>query len=251
MRVPLPRKRTILLVHRWLGILSALFLMVLALTGLALNHTERLGLNRITLGSPWLLSLYGMSPAEGIRSWRINESDTLSWHEENYFYNDRELASAGPLVAILEAGELTVIVAADGLLYLTPEGELVERVPVLGLPFGDIQAAGRSPSGYPLLSTDSGLWQPYPDWLDFAPYTGEFNPAPQEPVSTPADVRQAILAAFRGEGLTLYRVLLDLHSGRLFGWGGRTVMDLSAIAILLLVSSGIGGWLRKSRWGRS
>ena len=38
-----------------------------------------------------------------------------------------------------------------------------------------------------------------------------------------------------------YLVLLDLHSGRLFGAQGELVMDLAAICLLILAASGI--WL--------
>ena len=249
MKLGLPRKRTILLIHRWLGILSAIFLLVLALTGLALNHSARLGLNRITIGNPLLLSLYGMAPESPLRSWRIQESDTLSFHEGVYLFNGWELGPSGPLVGILSGGGLAVVVAEDARLYLTPDGELVELLPVIGLPFDRISAAGRDASGNPVLSADNGLWQPDADWLEFSPHEAEFEPVSPGEIGAAPEIRKAVLAAYRGEGLTLYRVLLDLHSGRLFGWGGRTVMDLTALAIILLVSSGIGGWLRKSSWG--
>lgn len=43
------------------------------------------------------------------------------------------------------------------------------------------------------------------------------------------------------------RWLLDLHSGRLFGWVGILIVDLTAIAILFLVLSGFLRWIRTSK----
>ena len=103
----------------------------------------------------------------------------------------------------------------------------------------------------PVLISADGNWTPDADWLEFDRYQGAYSVSPlATTVLSPAQ-SDAILEAFQGGGVSLYRALLDLHSGRLFGWGGRTAMDLSAIAILLLVTSGIGGYYRKSRMKQS
>ena len=48
----------------------------------------------------------------------------------------------------------------------------------------------------------------------------------------------------RGSGLPVERVLLDLHSGRIFGKPGVYVVDAAAILFLVLAASGV--WL----WGK-
>jgi len=209
----LPCKRVFLGFHRWMGIASAIFLLVLALTGLALNHTERLGLNQIKVSNGWILQRYGMLGASDISSFRIGGADTLSHMEGQLYLNGEPLAAGGLPTDLWQEDGLLVIATAEDQIFITADGEFVERVP------GARDAADAS--GERL----------------------EMETAP-----TDEGIRQAILKHHQGEGLSLYRVLLDLHSGRLFGWGGRTVMDLTAVAIVLLVSSGLGGWLRKSPW---
>ena len=63
--------------------------------------------------------------------------------------------------------------------------------------------------------------------------------------------RAAVLATHRGEGLTLFRVVSDLHSGRILGEYGFLLMDGAALVLLLLTGSGLHNWLitRKSRNG--
>jgi len=56
------------------------------------------------------------------------------------------------------------------------------------------------------------------------------------------DEREQLLAAFRGNGLKLERVILDLHSGRIFGRYGVYLMDFAAIALLWLSLSGLWVW---------
>lgn len=250
MKFSLPRKRVILAFHRWLGVFSALFLFLLALTGLALNHAERLGLDDVTISSPIILSRYGMSSGGEIRSWRIHDSATVSHLGGQLFYEGEQLSSGGPPVGIYSMDPVSVIATAEGLVLLTSRGELIEKIEIGELPFGEITLTGKDPDGNLVIVTNDGQWKPDEDWLEYHPYQGGFSVDPQQPVDTDKELRKRILQQYQGEGLSLYRVLLDLHSGRLFGWGGRTLMDLTAVAILLLLSSGIAGWLRKSAWGR-
>ena len=70
-------------------------------------------------------------------------------------------------------------------------------------------------------------WQWLRDWYGMAEPVGEELP----------------------ETLTLDRVLLDIHTGQLFGSGGRYLTDLVALLLLWLVVSGIVTWARKvGKW---
>ncbi len=46
---------------------------------------------------------------------------------------------------------------------------------------------------------------------------------------------------YRGNGLPLERIILDLHSGRMFGTFGEYVMDIVALLFIFLALS--GGWM--------
>ena len=54
--------------------------------------------------------------------------------------------------------------------------------------------------------------------------------------------------AYRGQGLTLERVMLDLHSGRLFNqtWGVY-LMDASAVIMMWLGISGTWIWWSRNK----
>ncbi|HEY9053122.1 MAG TPA: PepSY-associated TM helix domain-containing protein, partial [Gammaproteobacteria bacterium] len=68
------------------------------------------------------------------------------------------------------------------------------------------------------------------------------------PTTLNENQRTLIRQSYRGNGLTLERVILDLHSGRLFNasWG-IYIMDASAIIMLLLGISGTWVWLLRKR----
>ena len=124
MSIHLPRKRTILAWHRWLGIFSALFLLSLSITGLALNHTESLRLDQVTLRNSFILDRYGMAGGSEIAAFRIHGSDTLAHLDGQLFYNNAPIATTGKPLGIIEGAPISVVATSSHLLYLTPQGEL-------------------------------------------------------------------------------------------------------------------------------
>lgn len=247
MKAFLPRKRTLLLIHRWLGVVSAIFLVIVSITGLILNHTETLGLNNVRVSTDWIMERYGMASGQDIDTFRIQESTTISHIDGQLYLNAEPFLSTMAPVGILKEEALTVVATTDAIILLTPDNQLVEEIEASRLPYSRLVSVGRDSQGQPVLESEKGLWQPDSAWVEFEAFEGSFAPQPMTPADLNTPSEEAILAHYQGEGMTLYRVLLDLHSGRLFGWGGRTLMDLSAVAILLLVSSGMGGWMRQSR----
>jgi hypothetical protein len=240
-------KRKLLTLHRWLGLLSAFFLIILSITGLALNHTERLGLDSIQVKTPLLSKLYGMQSSGDIQSYRIQETNTISHVGGQLYYNTKALVSAAQPLALYPNTAFTVIVCPTSLILLSDQGELIEQIKIANLPFKTITAAGRNADAQIILVTESGLWVPDANWLKFSPYNHAYQVDPLLEIDLAQNTAAEILAHHQGQGLSLYRVLLDLHAGRLFGWGGRTLMDLTAIAILFLITSGLSSWFMKSR----
>jgi len=59
--------------------------------------------------------------------------------------------------------------------------------------------------------------------------------------------RQRIYEHSRGKGLSWERVMLDLHSGRLFGTAGVWVVDVAAVLLLFLALSGFVLWYQHMR----
>ncbi len=55
----------------------------------------------------------------------------------------------------------------------------------------------------------------------------------------PCGLRGRLVEAYRGKGLLLERVLLDVHSGRILGAWGVYLVDAAAVLFLGLVLSGL------------
>lgn len=240
-------KWVIMALHRWTGLLAAVFLLVLALTGLCLNHADKLNLHEMRVKSSFILNRYNMLSAADVQSIRISDNRTVSVIDNGLYHNSNYVAESGELLGVIEADPFLAVAAANGLILISDQGELIEMLTMDQLPMDELRLVGRAASGRAVLVSGNGNWIADHDWMEFQPFNGEFTVLPLNWTDPDKTALQAILLHHQGQGPTVYRVLLDLHSGRLFGWGGRTLMDLTALAIILLVTSGISGWMSKSR----
>ena len=60
------------------------------------------------------------------------------------------------------------------------------------------------------------------------------------------NVEQEVARSYRGEGVNIEKIILDLHTGKIFGLSGTVISDLAALALLFLTFSGLYNlWRRK------
>jgi hypothetical protein len=225
--------------HRRIGLVIAALVAVLAVTGLLLNHGDRLDLDRINVKAGWLVAWYGLDPVEAPVHFRAGEH-WVSWIDGAVYAHGRKVgdASGAPLGAVA-FDSLVAVATTKSLVVLTPEGELVERLGAALLP-GTITRVGTAISNRIVIDSPEGRFASDSDLLSWGPIDEEVA---WSEASTPTEaVLEQQLAGYRGQGLPLSRVLLDLHSGRLFGSVGAAVMDAAAIFLLVLVATGVVNW---------
>lgn len=228
--------------HRWAGIVAALFAIVLAVTGLLLQHAPSLGLDRASVGSATMARWLGHDIDE-LTAFRVGDR-WLIGTSSGLWLDDERIADLDAVPAGAVATPFGLAVAAgDGLLLLTPEGRLVERLrPGAGLPPG-VHRVGHDAEGRVVVG-GSSVWQPGPDWLSFRrrPDAEVSWSGPDEPpTKLAATVRERALA----DSITWQRLLLELHSGRVAGAAGTFIMDIAAFALLILAGSGLYLWWRR------
>lgn len=144
------------------------------------------------------------------------------------------------------AAEQFIVVALDNeILLLSFEGEFIERVST-SISFSSIQRLGMKYKR-PVIETSEPLYymadEHILDWdviiNEDIEWTHEYD--------LTEDEYELLLIAYRGSGLKLERVILDLHSGRIFGQYGVYLMDAAAIALLWLSFSGLWVWNSRRR----
>ena len=222
--------------HGQFGVLASIFVIILIVTGIALNHTERLQLDAKFVDSGWLLDWYGISADASPVSFKVGETWVTEVDGRLFLDSVPIPVFTGALVGATQ-GESSILVGAPGALYLfDDDAQLIEKV---GQVPGIIMRVGRLDEAY-CIDSSEGVFSSKDGLLTW-------DRTDREPVwavalEPPAKVMGSVLRAFRGQGLPWERVMLDLHSGRFFGSWGPYVMDAAAVILFLLVASGIYNW---------
>jgi hypothetical protein len=235
--------RSLFIWHRHIGLASALFVILLTLTGLLLNHTEDLDLDSRHVQSALVLDWYGIRAPDAMSTYTIG-SVTVTQVGTQIYWNTTPIPQAPPPLLGAVATHGLVVIGVEGqLLLFTPEGELIERLDnTADFPAG-IQSLGLTAAGDLVAKTahgsyraDSSILKWHKAGADSVNWTA---PAPPSPA-----LRAALQRAYRGTGLTLERLLLDIHSGRILGSRGIYLVDAAALLFLLLATSGVWLWVR-------
>ena len=230
--------------HRWLGVCASLLVLVLAVTGILLNHTEALRLDARQVHSEALLTWYGIDGPAHLTSYAVGPK-RLTQGGQRWFLDAKPLPGEfPPLRGAVRLQSLLVAATSDALWLLTEQGEVVERMDNrAGIPAG-IRRIGTDADGHLLIDTDGGYWRGDRDLVQWQPVEQPAQVRWAAPEPVPDALRQEILQFYRGAGLPLERVLLDLHSGRIFGGWGVFLMDAAAVVLVMLACSGVWLWWR-------
>ncbi|MBE9567119.1 MAG: PepSY domain-containing protein [Proteobacteria bacterium] len=235
-----PKKFTAFLWHRRIGLFALILVIILAVTGILLNHTEQLELDETYVGNSWLLSWYGIEPKDEPVSYRVGEHVISSWHHQLFFDDAAITTLEQNIHGAIAADQFIVIALDDAIILLTTEGEFIERVST-SISFSNIQRLGIKYMR-PVIETSEPLYYIADEHiLDWDIMVNE-GVRWVERYTLSSDEKEKLLIAYRGNGLKLERVILDLHSGRIFGSYGIYVMDAAAFALLWLSCSGFWVW---------
>lgn len=240
------RRQTPLLrqLHRWLGVISALFVLLLVISGWMLNHTERLALDTLRVNTGWLLDWYGMHPATEPVSYRTG-GHRLTWLEGRLYLDATNVtATNGPLVGAVAMPDMLAGATANRIYLMLSDGRLVEKIDVQRLIEEPLVGIGLTENGQLALNSGEQTSRLNLDTLTIQPLTGE-SVHWSAPVPLPATLRAKIMQDWRGQGLPLERVVQDLHSGRILGLGGTLFMDLIGLLLAGLAVTGLLIWLRR------
>ena len=123
-----PRSKPLQRLHRWLGLVSLLFVLTLSVTGAALNHTDALNLASRFVTADWVLDWYGVDAPDPIASYALS-ANRVTLLGTRLYIDDRESArNIDALIGAADFNDYIVAVTSDELLVLNREAELVDRV---------------------------------------------------------------------------------------------------------------------------
>ncbi len=228
--------KTVMALHRWLGLVAGALILVAAGTAIALNHQDlwkRAGATSLAAKSPYqkyVLSV-GADPTHPARVLVGTNDGLFRSHDGGKVWEEAVLpVPAEGVGAILfdpdRPGVVYVAIRKVGVFRSEDHGEVWEEV---GLPFyppEGTQIAGLSlgKGGALTLATTGGLYRqsaPGGTWIHTAKQTG----------------------LVQQDNNRLLQLVYDLHDGRFWGAYGVLVTDAAAGAVILLVLTGYAMFL--------
>lgn len=231
-----------------MGLTAALFVILLASSGIALNHTGDFALDNRYVQHRWLLDWYGIQAPDSALS-VITAHGRLTLLGSKLYFNTLPLdGEHQTLYGAVARDELLVAAVDHDLLILTARGEYVERLSKNNGAPGEIEKLGLYAQGQLIAATETGFYQADTQLLNWQPWKGQTESIawniPQPLTGTEI---AGLQMDFLGRVLPWERVLLDMHSGRLFGTHGPWLMDAAAMLMLFLAGSGAAIWLKRKR----
>ncbi len=240
--------RSLYVWHRYLGGIAAVFLLLLAFSGIALNHPEELGLDETFMESEWLLDTYGIRAPDKLKAFPVGDDWAALVAERVYVGGTFLPGNYTRLAGAVDLGEMSVIAVDNLVLLATREGELIDKLDgTAGVPAG-ISALGLTADGRVAARASHGVYLSDRDLLGWEhPREERTDIRWSVPGAPPESFKRKVSRYYRAHALSMERVLLDLHSGRAFGPRGPLLMDFAALVMIFLSLSGPWLWWRQAR----
>jgi len=231
--------------HRTVGAIVALFVMLLAITGVLLNHTTELKLDQRYLTWDWLLEHYGVATVEADAVFLL-EQNVISQFSNQLFVDATPVTSVQrPVLGGVVLDDLMVVATDDALILLSLDGEFIERMgSAAGIP-AEIQNIGLF-HGDPVIQTRDGMWRSdflLDQWERISlEGIGWSTPQPM-----PDSVEVELATYFHGKGITVEQLILDIHNGHIVDRFGVWLLDAFAVLMIFISLTGLWMWGRRTR----
>ena len=230
--------------HRTVGFIATIFILVLVVSGLVLNHAGDLKLDRIYIGNEMILDWYGIAPQRLPVSYQAGSHRVTQIDNRLYLDVDEIQGNPEVLRGVVSSGQFMALAFSSSIYLITGQGDLIEKITrEQGLP-ADLHAIGLGrdgeiliQSGHTVLCSDMDL-QTWRQCRNGGVYWSASD-------RLPGDLEKTLIRKYRGKGLSLEKLLVDLHSGRIFGGVGVYLIDVSAIIFIILAMSGWWLWLKR------
>ena len=193
-------------IHRFLGILLVFFVLVLSITGSLLQHSEIFNIRQNYASSTFAKNIYNIKPCQ-ISSFK-KETIWLSICNNDLYFNDRKIASnVSSVSSIVKENSNYNVMYGNHILLINEDSEILGKEHVENL------SDGKKNIIFKKNILDSKL-------------------------------KKIIEDKSISKTITYERIIVDIHTGRIFGLFGVTLVDLVTLGIIILSLTGTYSWLR-------
>ena len=220
--------------HARIGVLATFIFLLLTTTGIALNHAGALGLDRHMVKAAWLMRWYGLRTAVPDQAY-VFPHGYFTWDAQRWVMDGKVVSGNGesPL-GVVEIDKVRYAASRSALYLFDMDGNLIERIAGAGLPAAPLRLIGEY-AGHVVVLTAQGAFASA-DAIEWQPVREDGVTWATSVALPPA--RAGEVAALLAPGLPLERIVLDAHSGRIFGKYGSLVVDMAAMVLIVLSISG-------------
>ena len=230
--------------HRYIGLGICIFLVHLAITGIFLNHSIGLRLDKTFITWPWLLNQYNLSVPEPANIFTIGKNN-FSTIDGEVFFNDKPIFLAEEDLLGASQNQDTFILASSSIItVISKEGYIINKENALPFTIKNIgineDEMVINDSEDKIWSSESinGVWELTENRTVQWSIEGSITPINQE----------KIRKYFVGDGVSLEQVILDFHSGAIFQKAGKLFFDIISILLIILSFTGIWLWTIKRKY---
>jgi len=238
--------------HKRAGLFAFLFMAWLGSSGFLINQSASWGYDTVRVDWGWVMRLYGLRPEPPQRGYAA-ASHWLATTSDHVLIDARPLdvpmfEPRGFAAAASAGGQEQLFLAtAHSLIVLDADGQRVDELSAPILPVADVRRLGTVPGGIAVQDLDAFASRDGGEtWKAVAPADVSWS----TPADLPEEQRQRLLP-FARPSVSLEHVLVDAHSGRLFGNIGAWVINAVGFAAMWLAISGTWMMWRTSRRRRA
>ena len=230
--------------HKWIGASASIFVISLSVTGILLLHTDDLSLSKNTTNNELLMNLYGIDTDFESVFFYAGKTRIVQINERLYIDESFVNSADSLLIGAVWTGEFYILAFNNHIDLRTDDLQLIERInSVMGLP-GNINKIAYTEAGNIVIRNDSQTYISDLNLLSWMPtHDNEYPWITTSPLDS--SQLELIKEDVRGPGISLEKLVLDIHTGRIFGTAGVIVMDIAVILFLILTISGWVSWYKR------
>ena len=230
--------------HRYVGLGICIFLVHLAITGIFLNHSIGLRLDKTFITWPWLLNQYNLTVPEPANIFTIGKNN-FSTIDGEVFFNDKPIFLAEEqLLGVSQNQDTFILASSSTITMISNDGYIINKENVLPFTvknigiFGDEIVINDSEDKIWSSESINGVWELTENRAVQWSMEGSITPINHE----------KIRKYFVGDGVSLEQVILDFHSGAIFQKAGKLFFDIISILLIILSFTGIWLWNIKRKY---
>ena len=230
--------------HNIIGLFVCLVLIHLSVTGIALNHTDRLNLNQTKISWDWLLNTYGISVPETKIAFSVEDNFFHLTNSQIFMNTQSIMRSEDMLVGVIELDSQFIISTTFSIILINKSGDFIRKIKLPEISVPKINKIGSYSDGI-IIEINEIKFMSDKNLENWVPKKNSDTVEWSTEISIPVDMSNQIKTYYVGEGITIEQIILDLHSGVIFKSTGKFIMDIIALLLIFMSVSGVWIWFVK------